>query len=510
MIRNTIIVLALYFFSMPDSSLAAETETFNYRVTLASQTCTTGYSDECKRSFAAISEEDSRKEKLKTYDTDTLLAFADTVYRTNIFAPDKSKITRLADTLAELESRGKQTDSLVKRTYTVYLKARDFAAARAFQKAHTAIIKNPPPDIIYKDERKASSFKVFEVGVSSRELAVNALPIKDGSSLVICTDPDFTYTEEILKALASDTELSKHFDKIYLITDYFEPEKVLTWNKKHNISCSIAYSQEDWQGVDFLRMPGFYIYKDGKIIHSVIGFHNDPAVPIRDWLRARKWMTFAVPTDQQSPDPDPKHFDAEVARLKGEIAKISAEPSDVETVKKYLQAMVVLDQYVRKQYAVLQDKKFSATQIKAFNKTWSGIDAENTERLKKLLKEYGWFKISQFGQLADRNAWLLVQHADQDSKFQEETLTVLEKLYPLGETSRSNFAYLYDRVAVAGGGEHRKEQRYGTQGSCVGQGVWEPLPIENRDGVDARRKEVGLDPLSEYINSFKNICGKSE
>ena len=78
----------------------------------------------------------------------------------------------------------------------------------------------------------------------------------------------------------------------------------------------------------------------------------------------------------------------------------------------------------------------------------------------------------------------------------------LEKLYRIGETSKSNYAYLHDRIAAA----ENRPQKYGTQGSCIGVGLWKPDPLEDERLVDKFRKDVGLESMFEYKKGFKDIC----
>ena len=73
-----------------------------------------------------------------------------------------------------------------------------------------------------------------------------------------------------------------------------------------------------------------------------------------------------------------------------------------------------------------------------------------------------------------RKAWLLVQHADADVKFQRRCLDLMARL-PKGEVSISNLAYLTDRVLLAEG----KKQLYGTQFTSV-DGKWQPGPSKTK------------------------------
>ena len=54
--------------------------------------------------------------------------------------------------------------------------------------------------------------------------------------------------------------------------------------------------------------------------------------------------------------------------------------------------------------------------------------------------------------------------------------------------------------------QKRVPQRYGTQGTCVGPGKWEPLPTEDPNLLDERRAQVDLGPEADYIAIFKDIC----
>lgn len=86
--------------------------------------------------------------------------------------------------------------------------------------------------------------------------------------------------------------------------------------------------------------------------------------------------------------------------------------------------------------------------------------------------------------------------------FQLAALALMEPLLASGEVRGESYAYLWDRTHVP--------QRYGTQGSCVGKGSWKPDPIESPDHVEARRKEMEMEPLVEYVAmASKVLCSRS-
>jgi len=126
------------------------------------------------------------------------------------------------------------------------------------------------------------------------------------------------------------------------------------------------------------------------------------------------------------------------------------------------------------------------------------VDSKHTARMKEIVAEYGWPTKSMVGEQGATAAWLLVQHADADPKFQRHCLALMKKAAP-EEVSPKNLAYLTDRVLVNEG----KNQLYGTQ-FFLEDGKMVPQPIDDEANLDERRKEAGLMPMSEYTKHMTN------
>jgi hypothetical protein len=130
-------------------------------------------------------------------------------------------------------------------------------------------------------------------------------------------------------------------------------------------------------------------------------------------------------------------------------------------------------------------------------------DRANTKWLKGIVAKEGWPKISQVGERASQQAWLLVQHADADPAFQLQALRLMEPLVGAGEVTKQNYAYLYDRIMLKIAGK----QRYATQAMCRG-GRRLPQPLEDEAAVDRLRAEIGLNPLAEYMAQLDAMAGR--
>lgn len=140
-------------------------------------------------------------------------------------------------------------------------------------------------------------------------------------------------------------------------------------------------------------------------------------------------------------------------------------------------------------------------QFEEISKKLKTIDQDNTRWLTQVVDKHGWLGVSQVGKEGAGLAWLLVQHADLDPKFQRRCLDLMTAL-PKEEVSQKNLAYLTDRVLLAEG----KKQKYGTQFTSQG-GEMKPSPIEDEAKVDERRKEMGLPPLAEYAEILRKQYG---
>lgn len=127
------------------------------------------------------------------------------------------------------------------------------------------------------------------------------------------------------------------------------------------------------------------------------------------------------------------------------------------------------------------------------------VDIKNTERLKEIIAEIGWPTISKVGAEAAMSAWLLVQHADYEPVFQSECLELMKTTSD--DVNPSWVALLEDRMRVNTG----RPQLYGTQFYTDESGVFGPRPIEEMEGLEARRKAVGLEPFADYRARMEEV-----
>jgi hypothetical protein len=134
----------------------------------------------------------------------------------------------------------------------------------------------------------------------------------------------------------------------------------------------------------------------------------------------------------------------------------------------------------------------------------AAADADNLPWLKQLVAEHGWPGASMVGTDGAHAAWLLAQHADRDPAFQRECLGLLAAAVQAGEATRSELAYLTDRVLLAEG----QPQEYGTQ-VTVRDGQHVPNNLRDPDTADQRRAAMDLTPLADYLKLFSEPPGQA-
>lgn len=126
-------------------------------------------------------------------------------------------------------------------------------------------------------------------------------------------------------------------------------------------------------------------------------------------------------------------------------------------------------------------------------------DRANQAALKKMLPKTGWFRKSAIGDKAEAAAFLVVQHAVNDPDLMHATLPKIEAMVKIGEADGSNYALMYDRIALE---FDHKPQRYGSQVGCV-EGRWVPADLEDPDRLDDRRRALGLSSEADYLKGFE-------
>ena len=182
-----------------------------------------------------------------------------------------------------------------------------------------------------------------------------------------------------------------------------------------------------------------------------------------------------------------------------------AKPPTNPELRDQLLNMMKSDQEARKK---LMEDNPADEEKKKLIEQMTKADEANREKLKQIIAKHGYPTISMVGDEAAMTAFLIVQHADCDPKWQEQMLPVLQQLADKGEVAKSSVAYLTDRVLRA----HNKPQLYGTQiyDEAAPDGKMHVVPpvVEDPKNLDQRRLKMGMGPWAQYDQQLAEMQGR--
>jgi hypothetical protein len=168
-------------------------------------------------------------------------------------------------------------------------------------------------------------------------------------------------------------------------------------------------------------------------------------------------------------------------------------------LQKKITLMAIEDQKWRKESENIENGKTSAYGKATIDYNWRKTDSLNLIEAKSIIKKYGYPGYDLVGESGSNRFWTIVQHCDDDVKFQQQVLLLMSKQVKLNNASGEDFAYLQDRVLLS----TNKKQIYGTQVRYnPTTKTAKPFPVQDSINVDKRRKAVGLTPLNEYLKIF--------
>jgi hypothetical protein len=134
----------------------------------------------------------------------------------------------------------------------------------------------------------------------------------------------------------------------------------------------------------------------------------------------------------------------------------------------------------------------------------AAVHKRNAARLSEIIDAHGWPDRALVGEDGAHAAWLILQHAINTPMLQRRGLQLLRQAAAARQIPAWQPAFLEDRIRVLEG----RPQLFGSQFDWDEDGLMSPCPIEDVAAVDARRSDVGLEPLDEAIRTHRARASK--
>ena len=183
-------------------------------------------------------------------------------------------------------------------------------------------------------------------------------------------------------------------------------------------------------------------------------------------------------------------------KLEKKLALIEANYD--KPLQKELLEIYTEDQKYRMQINEISSKYGKdSNELKMHWKIITSKDSTNLIKIKKILDEKGWVGKNKVGTQANETLFLVIQHSDIET--QKKYLPMMKDAVNKGNASSSSLSLLLDRIEIREGRKQIYGSQIGTNPLTKKQYV---LPLLDPDNVDKRRKEVGLDSLTNYVKNW--------
>jgi len=143
---------------------------------------------------------------------------------------------------------------------------------------------------------------------------------------------------------------------------------------------------------------------------------------------------------------------------------------------------------------------------KMTNEQWNSfkdsVFTTHQKRVKQVFDNFGFPGYDLVGKGGSSDFWLIVQHSDHVPEFQLEVLEKMKKEVDKGNANSRTYGLLVDRIKLNTG----QAQIYGTQ-VAYNMEICQAYPRNLADSINVnkRRKEIGLEPLEEYLNNMTEM-----
>lgn len=247
--------------------------------------------------------------------------------------------------------------------------------------------------------------------------------------------------------------------------------------------------------------------KDKRIVYNYACALSVDNSVIRDFDSCFKYLNLAVELDTSISaliDPDliaareDKRWDGFEDRL---ISMLNIKTNNSIKDIEYAKALWKLRAYDQAYFNEIgiSGRKFGmrSSVTSALWKLKFMIQENNQKELERLIVSKGWPGINAVGSEAAMAAYLVAMHTNDGS--QKKYLPAIRKSCEKNELPWQRYANIYDRCLF----NEKKPQKYGTQTIYNDQTRSEELyPLEDETKVDEWRKELGLEPLTKYLEKM--------
>lgn len=244
-----------------------------------SASATTLASDKSIDTYLALFGDRMREQRLRAQQPGDLLLLFDAAAFTNLVNPGSPAFAHLLRVHRELARRGVDTRrGLDDSVLHALIAAREFGQARAFIATRGHLAANAVPQVVDTLGPAFVGRSVFDYDRVGHALTRKALPVVNGTELVMVVDANCQPSRRALEALRTDAALRARLQqaRLTIIVPPAAPIPfgfVADWNAANPVlPMHIPFNHREWAGVNVRSVPMFFLLKNGRVVDGVTGW----------------------------------------------------------------------------------------------------------------------------------------------------------------------------------------------------------------------------------------------
>ena len=221
-----------------------------------------------------FTEDELAADKLAAYSTKTLKLLMESLNNVSFYTrgaqPHISRQERVFD---ELARRADVKPDDVGDLFQRYLAARLFGKAQALKARFAEVKLWDLPDIIGAKDSPEQDFWVYDISSDSKTATAKHLPIETGPKIVVSAWYSCPVAAKAFQSVQDDWNMLQAMQAHgVILTSRFEPAGVALRNSKIAFARTyVAYTEQDWPGIDFTQSPTFHFLENGKVMYRFQG-----------------------------------------------------------------------------------------------------------------------------------------------------------------------------------------------------------------------------------------------
>jgi hypothetical protein len=197
--------------------------------------------------------------------------------RLAFYSMEVKHVSQMRTALVELVRRGHAKRSMRNDMLQAYIQAREFEEARTFSGLPVNADLDKPPAFAKEEANPSPGMMVWSIADDGRTMTPRRVVIDEGVKVIVVSSPWCHFSQAAGQSISKDQQLSAAMQSkaLWLMPQVRASDfsDLASWNAKYpDFRMVMVDRQSDWLLIPSWATPGFYFFRDGKLVDSVVGW----------------------------------------------------------------------------------------------------------------------------------------------------------------------------------------------------------------------------------------------